>query len=155
AIADTTLETAAVISEFTSTPKEDDGFLETEWATYTRGPNTGTTTLDFTNPGLREVTGAEIDLSTYSVRWTESDVGARGDAVWVEIGQFTADRWFVMAPRTDATALRLPILPISDTRLDVNARINNFAVVSADGGYAAMRSYLLGHWTPQNGNWWP
>jgi hypothetical protein len=149
----TTVQTIARTFSF-SFPKEDDAF-SSERASIAWGPGSAMTTMDLTTPALRDITSTpELDLSSYTLRWTESE-GVGGDVVWVAMG-IGAFNWKVIGARTDETFLRLPVLPQDDLRPSPDSFfISNFALVATEGGYDRLRPYLLGHWNPSDGVWWP
>jgi len=139
-----------------SFPEEDGGTVTTESGTIVWGPASAMTTVDLTTPVLRGITSElELDPTSSSLHWTELDDGARGDVVWAAFG-IGSFQWKVIGRRTDETRLRLPVLPRDDVRLRSETFfVSNFALVAAEGGYDRLRPYLLGHWNPSDGMWWP
>jgi len=151
-LAGTTMQTIARTSDF-SFPKEDATALS-ELASIAWGPPSALTTMDLTTPAIREVSRPELEVESYTLRWTESGSGDGGDVVWARMSLGVAT-WTVIAPHTDETLLRLPVLPQRDLRLRTESFfLSNFAIVAAEGGYDRLRPYLLGHWSP-DGTWWP
>jgi hypothetical protein len=130
-------------------PKEDGPSISTSRSEIAWGPASKSTTLDLTTP-LRDFTMPEFDATISSLRWTET-AGSPGDMIWARVSDGGGE-WVVIAPRTDEAILRLPVLPQVDPLRPQAFLVNNFAIVATEGGYDRLRPYLLGHWTPTDGN---
>ena len=152
-VADATMQTTA--RSLNLTPEED-ALQPSEQTAVVWGPASATTTLDLASPRLRSLASRPaLDLESYTIQWTEAPDGDPGDVVWVSIG-LSGAQWIVIGARTDETFLRLPVVPYPGLRPDPETTfVGNFALVSTTGGYDRVRSYLLGHWNPSNGSWWP
>lgn len=154
----TTVQGVAYMTSSLFPPQEDE-VMTSEYAAFAWGPNGPTMTLDLSTPDLREITSKPtLELESYTLKWMESDVGSRGDAVWAEIAIYAGIAilpWTIMAPRTDETLVRLPVLPYDGAQLRPESAVDNFALLSSEGGYDRLRPYLLGHWSPLNAAWWP
>lgn len=146
-------ETAQTIVRTLDFESEDGQQRTVERTGVVWGPATRSTAVDVSMP-IRKTSLPGIDLDTYSLVWSEESEGAPGDVVWahLSLGGF---QWVVIGARTDATALRLPRLP-NDLRLERDSVLfGSLSLIVAEGGYERLRPYLLGHWSPSAGSWWP
>jgi hypothetical protein len=138
-------------------PKKDgENVVSTSLGSYVWGPSTSSTQVDLTTAAPRNLTSRPtFDLTSYTLDWSESGGGDAGDAVWVRMG-FGSFTWTVIGKHTDETLLRLPVLPHPDLRpVQETFFLGGFAVLAMAGGYDRLRSYLLGHWSPSDGVYWP
>lgn len=101
------------------------------------------------NHALRSYTTRPRLAEDNTVQWTEEPDGAVGDLVLLELSwsppQAQSRIWKILSPRTDATVVRYPVLPVPEMRPLEDAWVTELATLAIDDVSVA-RTTLLGSW---------
>ena len=120
------------------------------------GPSGSETEIALGDHALRSyTTRPRIIAEATNVQWTEEPEGEVGDLALLELSwsppQARSQIWKILSPRTDATIVRYPVLPIAELRPTADAWVTQLATISV-GDDSLARTTLLGHW-PGNEAW--
>lgn len=119
------------------------------------GPSGDETKIVLGERALRSYTTRPEIVEPGRVEWTEAPEGAVGDLVLLELSwsppQAQSRIWKILSPRTDATVVRYPLLPIPEIAAPADAWVTQVATIGVDEASVA-RTTLLGSW-PGNDAW--
>lgn len=120
------------------------------------GPSDSETEIVLGERALRSyTTRPELRTTSSSVHWTEEPEGEIGDLVLLEL-QWTPPAaqkrtWQLLSPRSDATLVRYPVLPVAELRPLEEAWVTQLTTMAVSESSSA-RTTLLGSW-PGNDAW--
>jgi hypothetical protein len=120
------------------------------------GPSDNETAIVLGERALRSyTTRPRMDPTSTSVQWNEEPEGDVGELVMLEL-QWTPPgagkrTWQILSPRTDATIVRYPVLPVPEYRPLDDAWVTQLTTIAIDNNSVA-RTTLLGSW-PGNDAW--
>jgi hypothetical protein len=118
------------------------------------GPSDAETAIALDERALRAYT-TRPRLLPDSVEWTEEPTGERGDLVLLELSWSPpgsqSRTWKILSPRTDATIVRFPVLPVAEIQPPDDAWITQLSTIAV-GTDSNARTTLLGSW-PGNDTW--